>query len=374
VHRRLLLRLPRAARLAALRLGGEPAVARALADTPDLLSSESWLECALATGAGAVRALRRALVAGRVAAGNWREGLPRPRAEADWLLDALADVRDGGAVDHARASLAARDARRLHTATGERIPAAAIAHPGLVERFDLLAPDLRPGAPSTEELRRLLADAEGPEAGMLALRLAARQDPGTADFFAGLRRTAGRRTDHGVLAAYGMLGQPGVANELLAALRARDVDPGRGFVQRRIAADGLGELGFKSNVRAIVTALEAEQRSFEGRPGAGLGVQYPVRANLLRALGEIGSPEGIDVLLASLGDSAGSAFGGFYLPAMDALVKLGPPAEAPLRAHGLASGEFAAANAVGVLLALGADVAEFRSHPAAIVRRIAATA
>jgi HEAT repeat protein len=90
----------------------------------------------------------------------------------------------------------------------------------------------------------------------------------------------------------------------------------------------------------------------EGRPGAGLGIQYPVRTNIIWALGEIQDPRAIPALVALLGDDAGSALGGFYLAAMDALVKIGGAATPALERLARSSKGKASANASGILSVL----------------------
>jgi hypothetical protein len=120
-----------------------------------------------------------------------------------------------------------------------------------------------------------------------------------------------------------------------------------------------------------VRALDDEAHDWEGRPGAGLGVQFPVRTNLLWALGEIGDASAIPTLLPYLGDVSGSALGGFFLPAMDALWKIGSPAIPALTAFLARAPEVAAANAVGVLGALGVDTRRHRDDPRGAVRAVA---
>ena len=58
-------------------------------------------------------------------------------------------------------------------------------------------------------------------------------------------------------------------------LFATDVDPGRGFTQRRLAPTALGRLGLRDATPVLLRALENEALDYEGRPGAGMGVQYP---------------------------------------------------------------------------------------------------
>ncbi len=97
-------------------------------------------------------------------------------------------------------------------------------------------------------------------------------------------------------------------------------------------------------------------------------MQYPVRANLLWALGELGDPGAADALCPLLGETQGSAFGGFYLPAMDALVRLGPAVAGAVGAVADSADAIAAANAVGVLRALGLPVDRWRARSEPVVR------
>jgi HEAT repeat protein len=100
----------------------------------------------------------------------------------------------------------------------------------------------------------------------------------------------------------------------------------------------------------MVRALEDEALEYEGRPGAGLGIQIPVRSVLLYALGEAGAHDQIGLLIRYLSNTHGSVMGGFYLPAMDALVKLNAVDELAKLVQGP---ELLAANALGVLGMLG---------------------
>ncbi len=255
----------------------------------------------------------------------------RPTADEDRLLLAWCLAR-AGRPEEARRGLAEHEARRLVTAFGPRAPAQSIARRPLVERFDaLLAP-----APSGTIVDR-----------------AGRRDPADLAALRQARAVAGRRGDHRLLVALADHGDPRALDDFRQALFARDVDPGRGFTQRRLAADGIGALGLRAGVPLLAAALRDEQADFEGRPGAGCGIQYPVRANLLYALGEIGHASAIPLLVPYLADVTGSAFGGFYLPAMDALVRIGPAATDAVRRAIPTLGETGAANARGVLAALG---------------------
>lgn len=303
------------------------------------------------SGLALERAARGAASVGLLPVGVLAE-LPAARAAEDVLLSALARVRGGGAPEEERAGLARFDQRTLSTAFGRRRPAQALSITPLVDRFDLCLPDAR--APRTAALERLRAQVEhDPVASEPWLRLGALRHPADFARLLAARDRAGRRGDHALLEALGTHGDPRALPVLKGALHARDVDPGRGFTQRRLAADGIGRLALAAAVPLLGAALRDERADFEGRPGAGLGVQYPVRANLLWALGETGSAAAVPDLVAHLGDSTGSAFGGFYLPAMDALWRIGEPARAALERCAAGADELPAANAVGVLLALG---------------------
>jgi HEAT repeat protein len=132
----------------------------------------------------------------------------------------------------------------------------------------------------------------------------------------------------------------------------------------------LGRLGLVAATRWLLRALSDEAHDHEGRPGAGLGIQYPVRADILWALGEIADPAAVPVLVGYLGDVQGSALGGFRLPAMEALRKVGPPA-IPALQRAAAGPEVVAAHAVAVLRALNADTARWRTDPRSSVARAA---
>ena len=148
-----------------------------------------------------------------------------------------------------------------------------------------------------------------------------------------------------------MHGDPRAVPALRATLRAIDVDPGQGFAGRRLSGEALGRIGDPGAGPLLARALEDEALDYEGRPGAGLGVQFPVRSVLLVALGEAGARAQAGLLAGYLSNTHGSALGGFYLPAMDALWKIGeiPPLLALLRSDE----ELVVANAAGVLGALG---------------------
>ncbi len=301
---------------------------------------------------GVLRALRGAFAGGALSP-HWLADahLPPPRCDEDHLLDALARARAGEDMTEVRGRLAARDGRRLDTAFGSRHPVRAIAIAPLLARFDALAPDL---LLPRGTLRAVLAS-EAERDPTAWLRLAGLRHPDDAAALLAARTTAGRRGDHTILEAMGVHGDPRSTAALQGALHARDIDPARGFIQRRLAADGLGRLGLAQGERLLLRALDDERTDFEGRPGAGLGIQYPVRANLLWALGELGSTRSIPTLIGYLGNSTGSAFGGFYLPAMDALVRIGAAARPALQRAAQGAHPEAAANARCVLTAIAGE-------------------
>lgn len=196
-----------------------------------------------------------------------------------------------------------------------------------------------------ERLRRDPADRAAQEA------LGAQQQPGDLNFFLGRLHQSGRRERHAISVALGYHGDPRAVPALLGVLRAMDDDPGHGFTARREAGLALGRMGLPSLGSALIQALTDEALEHEGRPGAGLGVQFPVRSALLYALGETGDPAVVPALGAYLGNTHGSALGGFYLPAMDALVRLREPGPLlPL----LAADELVVANTIGALAGMGA--------------------
>jgi HEAT repeat protein len=204
-------------------------------------------------------------------------------------------------------------------------------------------------SPALREESRAVLSAD-PESRPALKALAAQQHP--ADLPLLLRSQTARRTRHATTEALGSHGDPRSVPRLLETFRAV-VDPGQGFTNRRTAAEALGRLGLPSLGGVLSRALAEEALDFEGRPGAGLGIQYPVRSVLLAALGECGAIEQASLLAGYLSNTHGSAMGGFYLPAMDALWKLGAVAE--LAALLASPEELVVANALGVLGLLGEE-------------------
>jgi HEAT repeat protein len=220
----------------------------------------------------------------------------------------------------------------------------------------------------------MLQAADGRGAREALLSLASTRDPRAWDVLQRQLHSAGRRGEHAILVALGYCGDPRAVPLLVDTLRATDVDPGRGFAQRRLAAVALGRIGLPSSAPILERALQDEALDYEGRPGAGLGIQYPVRSDLLWALGEIASPASVDTLVTYLGNTHGSALGGFYLPAMDALARIGPASVPALRRLAASGAEIPAANAVGVLAALRQDVSDHLHDARRPVREVARAA
>ncbi len=128
--------------------------------------------------------------------------------------------------------------------------------------------------------------------------------------------------------ALGLHGDPRAIPLLGDRIIDHDADPELGFALRRHGATALGRIGSPTAVGHLLPALRIEEDFFEGRPGAGCGVIFPVRANILWALGEIGDPVAAAEVAEHLADESGPSSGGFYLYAMDALLKMGPGAVA----------------------------------------------
>jgi HEAT repeat protein len=330
--------------------------------------------------AGLRRAAARALASvGRPEAlGALRAGWAGERTEEGRVALAVARARCGDDPGALALALEVYDRRVLHTVGGARCPASVHGLAPLSERLwaalGEASGEVLPRAELLDARRRALTAGAAPR----------REDPareplqslallGAPEDFPTLQsrfRTAGRRGEHTLFLALGLTGDPRAAPLLRDALRATDVDPGRGFAQRRLAATGLGRLGLRQGAPWLARAVQDEAADYEGRPGAGLGIQYPVRTNLLWALGEIADPASLPTLLAHLGDTHGSALGGFYLPAMDALAKLGPVAFPALRDTAARGTEVTAAHAVSVLAAGGEDVRRWARDPRPTVRQL----
>ena len=291
-------------------------------------------------------------------------GMRAERTDTGMLAFAVAAVRCGADPVPLEGALVRHDARSVMTDGGLRAPGAAAAVTPLAALFWSTlgdgAADVRQVVPRPALRQRRLAACANvpdpssgvePEAGGI-LALALLQHPDDTRLLLEAERDLGRRAAHTRLLALGRTGDPLVIPTLLAALRARDVDPARGFTQRRLAALGLGVVGLRETTPPLLAAISDEKHDFEGRPGAGLGIQFPVRSAIYWALGEIADERAISALVAVLDDTHGSAFGGFYLPAMDALIKIGVAAVPALRRVAAHGSDVARANASGALAAI----------------------
>lgn len=317
-------------------------------------------------------ALRRAAAMGMANRGMRLELEAAFRAESTeegMLVLATALARCGAPVGSLEQHLEAFHRRRLCTFGGWVEPAAASRRDSPVERFRRTVGNRR----ELLGLRRaaLQKEWEGERGRQNILDLALLRHPEDFERLQGLFRSSGRRGEHAIHVALGLHGDPRAAPLLKKALFATDVDPGRGFAQRRLAAIALGRLGLQEATPWLLQALEYEALDYEGRPGAGLGIQYPVRTDILEALGELQDPRAVPVLLSYLGNVYGSAFGGFYLAAMDALRRYGRVVVPALRAHVRGAPEVDAANGVGVLAALGEELGTYRRDPRRMVREVA---
>lgn len=299
-------------------------------------------------------------------------------------LLAVAAVRRGAPVAAAWGTLAAAAERQVATPSGPRRPAAggpdgidsvAVLWRRALSGGDTDAPPDRVAPVPAGRLRRDALDAldRDPEDREATRVLALQQHPADAARFVAEAPHVGRRAAHQRCEAMGLHGDVRSLPALVGVLRAVDVDPGHGFAGRRAAGIALGRIGDPSSRSALVQALIDEAHDHEGRPGAGLGIQFPVRSVLIAALGEAGCVEAAPVVAGYLGDRSGSALGGFFLPAMDAAWKLGRTG--PLL-DALSGPLPAAAHAVGVLALIGQldRVRTCLDDPRAEVRRTAALA
>lgn len=306
----------------------------------------------------------------------------RERTDAVRLAMAIAATRLGAEPQRAWSLLEAAAQRSFASGYGLRPVAVAAGNgPDLIARrwFRTLNPaadhhgepgQVRPVDPRLlrQELTARLD--QDPEDRFRLLELAAQQHPADHERIAARKWVSGRRESHVICEALGENGDPRAVDLLTRVLRAMDVDPGHGFAGRRAASIALGRIGDPSVGGVLARALVDEALDHEGRPGAGLGIQFPVRTVMIQALGEAGCVDQARVVASYLGNSSGSALGGFYLPAMDALWKLD---DASAAIAVLGADPLAAANAVGVLAAMGqwARVREQLSDPRPDVARAA---
>jgi HEAT repeat protein len=264
---------------------------------------------------------------------------------------AVAATRCGARPDTTWSLLAKTTEREFLTTTGPRSPHLAIGPEAttLEWRFrQAVGWGAREVEPA-ETLRTLIEGALGDDP-RIPIALALHQDP--QDFAVLLHgmESGARRGRHIAAEAMGVHGDPRALPKLERLLRDTSVDPGFGFKSRRTASFALGRIGDPDSFPVLAKALDEEALDYEGRPGSGLGIQVPVRAAILHAIGEIGHPRGAQVVAGYLSHTHGSATGGLHLPAMAALVKLGAVSET--RAL-LDADEGTAVHALSVLAALG---------------------
>jgi hypothetical protein len=126
---------------------------------------------------------------------------------------------------------------------------------------------------------------------------------------------------HGV-PTKGIEGDPRQIQSVLRALSSIETAPGVGFALRRVAATALGRFGSQQVSRHLIRALKREEFEHEGRPGAGMGIQYPVRIDIIHTIGELQCHAAVPALLRLLNEQQSSPKGGLHLPAMDALSKI----------------------------------------------------
>lgn len=286
----------------------------------------------------------------------------RERNDTARLAMAVAATRLGAEPARAWDLLDQAARRRLATFYGPRqVAEAAGAGPDVMARrwFRVTDPDadhqgdparVRPVDPRALREGLIASLERDPEDRSRLLDLAALQHPDDHDRIAARKWVSGRRESHVVCEALGENGDPRAIALLTKVLRAMDVDPGHGFAGRRAASIALGRIGDPTVGGVLAKALVDEAHDHEGRPGAGLGIQFPVRSVMISALGEAGCVAQARVVAGYLPDASGSALGGFYLPAMDALWKLGVDS---VLHEALRADPLSAANAVGVLAGLG---------------------
>lgn len=305
------------------------------------------------------------------------EAAAAERSDGPRLAMAAAAVRCGAPSETAWSIISRASRREVATWYGVRHPAEAVGtgESEMARRWLLVLNPLsddptsvRPlPSPSLREEARLVLQRD-PESRPALKALAAQQHP--SDLSLLLRAQPARRTRHARTEALGSHGDPRAVPHLLKVFRGI-VDPGQGFVNRRTSAEALGRLGLPSLGGVLSRALSVEALEFEGHPGAGLGIQFPVRSVILTALGECGDRSASTTLAGYLSNTHGSALGGFYLPAMDALWKLGEREQ--LISLLSSSEELVVANAVGVLALMGeqAAIERFKNDPRERVRSAA---
>ncbi len=344
---------------------------RILAGVPQLSAAQSRRVLSMSRGTAAILAARRLVELGE---GPGLERLLRSpvpglrSAGADGCLDksalmealkvercasvagvlAARAVQTGAELSTVQSLLERQVLVSLHTSAGLRTPEATLGL-GIGEPVQDLVLALRP---HEHALSALVGASPGPELWQAMEALSFHRQSQDYLRLKALTASAGKRGQNSLLLAFGRLGDPRALPLLRDNLARMDVDPGRGFAWRRLSALALGRIGDPSAGPTLCRALEIEALEHEGRPGAGLGIQFPVRAVLLWALGELQDPGSAEVLAGYLDHTSGSALGGFHLPAMGALYKLGSSAKPVLEQVAKSGSELARANARAVLQAL----------------------
>jgi hypothetical protein len=295
-----------------------------------------------------VPALRAAAADGCSDSGRLLEALRQERCASVAGVMAARSVQRGAEPSAVQALLERRVLVELNTPAGKRTPEATLGLGiGEPEQDLVLALGARDDA-----LSALGSASPGPALWQAMEALSVHRQPQDYTRLQELFGSAGKRGQNSLLLAMGRLGDPRALPMLLDNLARMDVDPGRGFAWRRLSALAVGRIGDPSAAPNLRRALEVEALEYEGRPGAGLGIQFPVRAVMLWALGELQDPKSAEVLAGYLDHTSGSALGGFHLPAMGALYKLGAVAKPILEGVAARGSEQARGNALAVLEAL----------------------
>jgi len=305
------------------------------------------------------------------------------------LSVAIAWVRCGGSLKLAYEALERAANREVQTVYGPRRPSTTTETSAQQLQYWLsraLFPDLPKGELAeagsrpisaavirANLLERLKSRPHRPPASAIEA-LALQQHPADFETLTNLRGEGNRRGETTMLDAFGLHGDPRWIPTLATAMRDLRVAPGRAFAWRRLSAVSLGRIGSPEAAKVVTQALTTEAREFEGKPGAGLGIQYPVRSLLLWALGEISADQTAGQLIEYLGNITGTAMGGFYLPAIGALLKLPQEAIVPALTNTLKIGEeVQAAHALSVLSEIGhtQTVDAYQNDPREAVKKMA---
>ena len=301
------------------------AILRELAERKDGSAKTIFLEYLHSTEPGVRRSAARGLGLLQSPEGI-EEQLARERCTSVLLTLAASWVQAGQNPSIAQHHLRRHGERTIAGLEGERAPGALVGLGAqeLIRQLGWLDADLDTARHALETNNHTTD---------LALAIQSVAGWGLASDFELLMRktkTSGRRAEHAAIAALGLHGDPRSIRSLSDFLFEMSVDPGRGFAHRRKAAFALGQIGLQSAGPSLLRALRMERIDHEGRPGAGLGIQFPVRTTIVWALGETQEKRAIPKLIELLSEDSGSALGGLYLSAMDALIKIGPESEKAL--------------------------------------------